>query len=83
MGRPEYLRQQVELGLRRLGVEQLDLLQLHRIDAKVPLEDQIGELKAMQDEGKIATLGLSEVTVDQIEQARRIAEIVTVRTSTT
>ena len=79
VGRPEYLRQQVELSLRRLGVERLDLLQLHRIDAKVPLEDQIGELKAMQDEGKIATLGLSEVTVDQIEQARRIAEIVTVQ----
>ena len=79
VGRPEYLRQQVELELRRLGFEQLDLLQLHRVDPKVPLADQVGELKAMQDEGKIVRLGLSEVTVDQIEQARQIAEIVTVQ----
>jgi aryl-alcohol dehydrogenase-like predicted oxidoreductase len=79
VGRPEYLRQQVEMELRRLGFEQLDLLQLHRVDPKVPLADQVGELKAMQDEGKIARLGLSEVTVDQIEQARQIAEIVTVQ----
>jgi pyridoxine 4-dehydrogenase len=79
VGRPEYLRQQVEMELRRLGFEQLDLLQLHRVDPKVPLADQVGELKAMQDEGKIVRLGLSEVTVDQIEQARRIAEIVTVQ----
>jgi pyridoxine 4-dehydrogenase len=79
VGRPEYLRQQVEMNLRRLGVERLDLLQLHRVDPKVPLADQVGELKAMQDEGKIAGLGLSEVTVDQIEQARQIAEIVTVQ----
>jgi len=79
VGRPEYLRQQVELSLRRLGVEQLDLLQLHRVDPYVPLADQVGELKALQDEGKIARLGLSEVTVEQIEQARQIAEIVTVQ----
>ncbi|HEY7049850.1 MAG TPA: aldo/keto reductase [Jatrophihabitantaceae bacterium] len=79
VGRPEYLRQQVELSLRRLGVEQLDLLQLHRVDPLVPLADQVGELKAMQDEGKIHSLGLSEVTVEQIEQARLIAEIVTVQ----
>jgi pyridoxine 4-dehydrogenase len=79
VGRPEYLRQQVELSLRRLGVEQLDLLQLHRVDPFVPLADQVGELKALQDEGKIHSLGLSEVTVEQIEQARQIAEIVTVQ----
>ena len=79
VGRPEYLRQQVELNLRRLGLERLDLLQLHRVDPKVPLVDQVGELKAMQDEGKIAGLGLSEVTVEQIEQAKQIAEIVTVQ----
>ena len=79
VGRPEYLRQQVELSLRRLGVEQLELLQLHRVDPFVPLADQVGELKAMQDEGKIHSLGLSEVTVEQIEQARQIAEIVTVQ----
>jgi pyridoxine 4-dehydrogenase len=79
VGRPDYLRQQVELNLRRLGAERLDLLQLHRVDPLVPLADQVGELKALQDEGKIATLGLSEVTVDEIEQARKIAEIVTVQ----
>lgn len=79
VGRPEYLRQQVELSLRRLGVEQLDLLQLHRIDPKVPLADQVGELRAMQGEGKIVALGLSEVTVEQIGQARQIAEIATVQ----
>jgi pyridoxine 4-dehydrogenase len=79
VGRPEYLRQQVEMSLRRLSVERLDLLQLHRVDPKVPLADQVGELKAMQDEGKIASLGLSEVTVEQIEQAQQIAEIATVQ----
>lgn len=79
LGRPEYLRQQVELGLRHLGVEQIALLQLHRIDAKVPLADQVGELKALQGEGKIAHIGLSEVSVDEIEQARKVAEIVSVQ----
>ena len=64
VGRPEYLRQQVELNLRHLGVERIDLLQLHRIDPKVPLEDQIGELAALQGEGKIRHIGLSEVPVD-------------------
>ncbi|HEY2985226.1 MAG TPA: aldo/keto reductase, partial [Jatrophihabitantaceae bacterium] len=79
VGRPAYLRQEVEMSLRRLGVDRIDLLQLHRIDRQVPLADQVGELKAMQDEGKIAALGLSEVSVDQIEQAREIADIVTVQ----
>jgi len=79
VGRPEYLRQEVEMSLRRLGVDRIDLLQLHRIDRQVPLADQVGELKAMQDEGKIAALGLSEVSVDEIEQAREIADIVTVQ----
>ncbi|MGW7237443.1 aldo/keto reductase [Streptomyces sp. NPDC054804] len=79
LGRPEYLRQELEMSLRRLGLDRIDLFQLHRIDAKVPLEDQIGELKQLQDEGKIVAIGLSEVTVDQIEQCRRIAEIVTVQ----
>ena len=67
------------MSLRRLGVERIDLFQLHRIDSEVPLADQVGELKALQDEGKIAALGLSEVTVHEIEQAREIAEIVTVQ----
>ncbi|MCW2595252.1 MAG: aldo/keto reductase [Jatrophihabitans sp.] len=79
VGRPEYLRQEVEMSLRRLGLERIDLFQLHRIDAKVPFEEQIGELKTMQDEGKIAAIGLSEVSVEEIDAARRIAEIATVQ----
>jgi pyridoxine 4-dehydrogenase len=79
VGRPEYLRQQAEMSLRRLGVERIGLYQLHRIDEKVPLEDQIGLLKDLQDEGKIAAIGLSEVEPDQIDAARKIAEIATVQ----
>ncbi|HEY4018792.1 MAG TPA: aldo/keto reductase [Pseudonocardiaceae bacterium] len=79
VGRPEYLRQQVELGLRHLGVERIALMQLHRIDPQVPLADQVGELKAMQGEGKIAHIGLSEVSVEDIEQARTVADIVSVQ----
>ena len=79
VGRPEYLRQQVELNLRHLGVERIDLLQLHRIDPAVPVADQIGELAALQTEGKIAHIGLSEVSVRQIEQARKVAPIVSVQ----
>ena len=60
-----------ELSLRHLGVERIDLYQLHRIDPQVPLEDQLGELEMLQEEGKIRHIGLSEVTVAQIEQARR------------
>ncbi|MEU6968935.1 aldo/keto reductase [Kitasatospora aureofaciens] len=79
LGRPEYLRQQALLSLRRLGLDHIDLFQLHRVDPQVPLEDQVGELKRLQDEGKIVAIGLSQVTVDQIEQARAIAEIATVQ----
>ncbi|MFI7125129.1 aldo/keto reductase [Nonomuraea sp. NPDC050153] len=79
VGRPAYLRQEVEMSLRRLGVERIDLLQLHRIDPEVPLEDQLGELKALRDEGKIGSVGLSEVSVEELERARRIVEIVTVQ----
>ncbi|MER8153552.1 aldo/keto reductase [Streptomyces sp. NPDC094472] len=79
VGRPEYLRQQAEMSLRRLGLDHIDLFQLHRVDPKVPLEYQVGELRALQDEGKIVAIGLSQVTVDQIEQARRIADIATVQ----
>jgi aryl-alcohol dehydrogenase-like predicted oxidoreductase len=79
VGRPEYLRQEAEMSLRRLGLERIELFQLHRIDNKVPLEDQIGELKSLQDEGKIGAIGLSEVTVEQIDEARQIAEIATVQ----
>jgi pyridoxine 4-dehydrogenase len=79
VGRPEYLRQQCELSLRRLGLEQIGLYQLHRIDPAVPAEDQIGELKKLQDEGKIVSIGLSEVSVEQIAAAREIATIATVQ----
>ena len=79
VGRPEYLRQQVEMSLRNLGLERIDLHQLHRIDPQVPLADQVGELKLLQDEGKIRHIGLSEVSVDELEQARQVAEIVSVQ----
>jgi len=79
VGRPEYLRQQAEMSLRRLGVERLDLFQLHRIDKLVPFEEQIGVLKELQDEGKIGAIGLSEVTVDEIEAARKIVTVSTVQ----
>jgi pyridoxine 4-dehydrogenase len=79
LGRPEYLRQQAELSLRRLRVERLDLFQLHRIDAKVPLADQLGALRQLQDEGKVRHVGLSEVTVEQLEAARAYADVVSVQ----
>lgn len=79
VGRPAYLRQQVELNLRNLGVERIDLLQLHRIDPDVPLADQIGELAALQAEGKIRHIGLSQVSVDEIKAAVAIAPIVSVQ----
>ena len=79
VGRPEYLRQQTELNLRNLGVDRIDLLQLHRIDPKVPLADQLGELKKLQDEGKIRHIGLSEVSVAEVEEARTIVDIVSVQ----
>ncbi|HEX3336278.1 MAG TPA: aldo/keto reductase, partial [Jatrophihabitans sp.] len=79
VGRPEYLRQEAEMSLRRLGLDRIDLFQLHRIDAKVPLEDQIGVLTELQDEGKIAAIGLSEVTTDEIDEVRKLAEVATVQ----
>jgi pyridoxine 4-dehydrogenase len=79
VGRPEYLRQQALLSLRNLGLEQIPLYQLHRIDPQVPLEDQIGELKKLQDEGKIGFIGLSEVSVDQLRAAQAIAPVATVQ----
>jgi pyridoxine 4-dehydrogenase len=79
VGRPEYLRQQCLLSLRHLKLERIELFQLHRIDPKVPLEDQLGELKALQEEGKIRHIGLSEVSIDQVEQARRIVDVVSVQ----
>ncbi len=79
VGRPEYLRQQVELCLRRLQVDQLDLLQLHRIDPHVPAEEQFAELAKFQDEGKVRALGLSEVSVAELEQAGRFFTVATVQ----
>ena len=79
VGRPEYLRQEAEMSLRRLGVERIDLFQLHRIDPKVPLADQVGVLALLQKEGKIRHIGLSEVTIDELKQAQRYATIVTVQ----
>ena len=79
VGRPEYLRQQAELNLRNLGLEQIPLLQLHRVDPNVPLADQVGELKNLRDEGKVAHIGLSEVTVDQVKAAQAITPIATVQ----
>lgn len=79
LGYPPYLRQQCELSLRRLGVETIDLFQLHRIDARYPLEDQVGELKKLQDEGKVRHLGLSEVNVEQLQAAQAVAPIATVQ----
>ena len=79
LGFPAYLRQECEMSLRRLGVETIDLFQLHRIDSKFPAEDQIGELATLQQEGKIRHIGLSEVTVDQLAAARAITPIVSVQ----
>jgi aryl-alcohol dehydrogenase-like predicted oxidoreductase len=79
LGRPEYLRQQCELSLRHLELERIELFQLHRVDPKVPLAEQVGELKLLQDEGKIRHIGLSEVTVEELDEAQRIATIVSVQ----
>lgn len=79
LGKPEYLRQQVEMSLRRLGVDRIHLFQLHRIDPDYPLADQVGELADLKSEGKIGLIGLSEVTVDQLEAALRITPIASVQ----
>ena len=79
VGRPEYLRQCVELSLRRLKLDCIDLYQLHRIDPKVPLAETLGALKDLQTAGKIRHLGLSEVSVKEIEQAQKIVPIVSVQ----
>lgn len=79
LGRPAYLRQECEMSLRRLGVQRIDLFQLHRIDPTVPQEDQFGLLRDLQKEGKVRHLGLSEVSVAQIEAARKIVPIATVQ----
>jgi len=78
-GKPEHLRSACEASLRRLRLDQIDLFQLHRIDPKVPADDQLGTLRDLQTEGKIRYVGLSEVSVAQIEHARKIVPIVTVQ----
>jgi len=78
-GRPEHLRAACEGSLRRLKLERIDLFQLHRIDPKVALEDQIGALLDLQREGKIRHIGLSEVTVGQIDAVRRITPVASVQ----
>ena len=78
-GRPEYLRQECEMSLRRLGLERIDLFQLHRIDPQVPAEEQFGLLRDLQREGKIRHVGLSEVSVAEIEAARKAVPIVSVQ----
>lgn len=78
-GRPEHLISACEGSLRRLRLERIDLYQLHRIDAKVPADDQLGTLKKLQEQGKIKHIGLSEVTVRQIEHARKLIDVVTVQ----
>lgn len=79
LGFPAYLRQECEMSLRRLGVDSIDLFQLHRIDDKFPAEDQVGELVKLQQEGKIRHIGLSEVNVDQLKAAQKVATIVSVQ----
>ena len=78
-GRPEYLEQQVEMSLRRLKVDCIELWQLHRIDAKVSLEEQLGVIKKLQEQGKIRHVGLSEVKPHEIEAAQKILKIVSVQ----
>jgi len=79
VGSPYYLRQCVEMSLRRLGVDCIDLYQLHRIDTNVHLEDQLGALRRMQEQGKIRHLGLSQVSVEELAAAREIIEVTTVQ----
>ncbi len=79
VGRPEYLRQQTELSLRKLKVDTLDLLQLHRIDPKVDADEQFGVLRELQDEGKVRALGLSQVGVAELEAAGKHFTVSTVQ----
>lgn len=79
VGRAEYLTQCVEMSLRRLKLECIDLYQLHRIDSKVPVEESLGALKKLQEQGKIRYIGLSEVSVPEIQQAQKIVDIISVQ----
>jgi aryl-alcohol dehydrogenase-like predicted oxidoreductase len=79
VGRPEYLQQEVEMSLRRLKLERIELWQLHRIDPKVPVEESLGVIRRLQRAGKIRHVGLSEVKPHEIEQARKVIDIVSVQ----
>jgi pyridoxine 4-dehydrogenase len=79
IGRPMYLRQEVEMSLRRLQLERIDLYQLHRVDPHTPLEDSLGELSKLQSEGKIRHIGVSEVDVETLRHMREVVEVVTVQ----
>jgi pyridoxine 4-dehydrogenase len=79
VGRPEYLRQCVEMSLRRLKLERIELYQLHRIDPKVPVEESLGALKDLQKAGKIRHIGLSEVSPAEIDRASKTVKIVSVQ----
>ena len=79
LGNPGYLRQEVEMSLRRLDVEAIDLFQLHRIDSNFPLADQVGELAALKKEGKIRHIGLSQVDVDELTAAQQVTPIASVQ----
>lgn len=79
VGHPNYLKQQVELSLRHLKLDRIDLIQLHRIDSQVPLADQLGAFAELKKAGKVGHIGLSEVTVEEIKAAREIVDIVSVQ----
>jgi pyridoxine 4-dehydrogenase len=79
VGRAGYLIQCVEMSLRRLKLDRIDLYQLHRIDPRTPLEESLGALRRMQEQGKIRHIGLSEVTQAEIEEAEKIVPIVTIQ----
>lgn len=79
VARGEYLRQCVEMSLRRLKIERIDLYQLHRFDPRVPVEESLGELKKMQEEGKIRHIGISETTVADIQRAQKIVNVASVQ----
>jgi pyridoxine 4-dehydrogenase len=79
VGRPAYLKQQVELSLRHLRVERIDLIQLHRIDREVPLADQLGAFTELRDEGKVGHIGLSEISVDELREAQETTPVVSVQ----
>ncbi|HVE07864.1 MAG TPA: aldo/keto reductase [Paraburkholderia sp.] len=79
LGRPEYIYQQVELSLRNLKVEQLALWQLHDVDPTVPIEETLGAAAKLQQQGKIRDIGLSNVTIEHIERARKVVDVVSVQ----